>query len=108
MTMAQLCDLYFLEGCDTKRPLTIQYDKGRAEGHIKPLIGRKRLSEISRADIERLMRDVASGKTAATAKTKKRGASRFKGGKTAATHSSGSAASLRPIQAVARFASLPP
>jgi hypothetical protein len=40
LTVAALCDVYFAEGCETKKPLTVQYDKARVEGHIKPLIGR--------------------------------------------------------------------
>ncbi len=89
MTMAQLCALYLEEGCHTKKPATPEADRARVEGHLKPLIGRKRLSEIGRADIERFMRDVAEGKSAKTVKTKKRGVSRVKGGKTAATRAVG-------------------
>ena len=33
--------------------------------HLKPLLGSKRIDEISRAAVERLMRDAMAGKTAA-------------------------------------------
>jgi integrase len=89
LTVSALCELYFAEGCETKKPLTVQYDKARAEGHIKPLIGKFRLSTVTRADVEKMMRDIAAGKTAHKAKGKARGVSRFTGGKTAATRTVG-------------------
>jgi len=81
MTVAQLCDDYMLDGCDHKKPSTILSDKGRIERHIKPLLGRKRIGEVKRADIERFLRDVASGKTAVDEKTQKHGRARVTGGK---------------------------
>ena len=89
MTVTELCDLYLEEGCTTKKPRTVAYDRGRIEGHIKPLIGRMRASDVRRADIERLMRDIASGKTAKAIKGRPRGVSSFKGGKGAATRTVG-------------------
>ena len=65
MTVAQLCDEYLLEGCDAKKASTLATDKGRIERHIKPLLGRKRIGEVTRANIEQFLRDVAKGKTAA-------------------------------------------
>ena len=51
------------EGCATKKPGTVANDRSRIERHIKPLLGRKRGSEVTRGDVERLLRDVAEGKT---------------------------------------------
>ena len=85
LTIAELCDLYFAEGCATKKPSTLATDKGRIERHIKPLLGRKRVRAVTRGDVERLMRDVAAGKTAADVKTVPRGRAIVKGGKGTAT-----------------------
>jgi hypothetical protein len=73
MTVAQLCDLYLSEGCDTKKASTLVTDRGRIERHIKPLFGKKRVSEVTRIDVEKFLRDVANGKTAADVKTKTHG-----------------------------------
>lgn len=64
MTVAQLCDEYLAEGCDKKKASTIATDKGRIARHIKPLLGTKKISDVSRGDIEKFMRAVATGKTA--------------------------------------------
>jgi len=85
MTVAELCDEYLNEGCDQKKQRTVSTDRGRIERHIKPLLGKRRISEIERGDVERFMRDVASGKTATDAKTGKHGRARVTGGKGAAT-----------------------
>jgi integrase len=68
MTFAELCDLYLAEGCETKKESTLATDNVRIERHIKPLLGRKRVSEIDRADVERFLSDVAAGKTATPVK----------------------------------------
>lgn len=85
MTVSELCDEYMQEGVEHKKPTTIQSDISRIEAHIRPLLGRKRIGAISRADIERFLRDVAQGKTAREKKTGKRGKSIVKGGKGTAT-----------------------
>ena len=64
ITVAQLCDEYLADGCDKKKSSTIETDKGRIARHIKPLLGTKKISDVSRADIERFLRAVATGKTA--------------------------------------------
>jgi integrase len=89
MTFDKVCDLYLREGCETKKASTIATDRGRIERHIKPLLGRKRIGEITRTDVEKFMRDVANGKTATDEKTKKRGRAIVEGGKGAATRTVG-------------------
>lgn len=89
MTFSKVCDLYLAEGCDTKKPSTIATDKGRIERHIKPLLGKKRIGEISRTDIEKFMRDVANGKTATDERTKAHGRAIVEGGKGTATRTVG-------------------
>jgi integrase len=89
LTLGKVCDLYLAEGCDTKKASTVATDKGRIERHIKPLLGKKRIGEITRADVEKFMRDVAAGKTAADEKTKKHGRAIVEGGKGTATRTVG-------------------
>ena len=89
MTIAELCDLYLNEGVATKRPLTIKYDRGRIERHIKPLIGTRRISDLSVEDIERLMADIAAGKTATDILAAPRTRIIVRGGKGAATRTVG-------------------
>lgn len=85
MTVAQLCDEYLAEGCESKKPTTMATDRGRIARHIKPQLGRKRISEVQRSDVERFMRAVAEGKTAVDEKTGKHGRAIVTGGKGAAT-----------------------
>ena len=70
---ANCATLYLAEGCETKKRSTLDVDRGRIARHIKPLLGKKRVSEVTRGDIERFMRDVAAGKTAVDMKTGKFG-----------------------------------
>jgi integrase len=65
LTLAELCDLYLAEGAAHKKSSTLKTDLGRIVHHIKPLLGRVRVDKITRADIERLLIAVKSGKTAA-------------------------------------------
>lgn len=85
LNVSQLCEEYLAEGCAGKKTSTLATDRGRIGRHIIPLLGRKRISEVKRSDIERLMRDVASGKTAVDEKTIKHGRARVTGGRGAAT-----------------------
>ena len=39
ITVRQLCELYLLDGCKTKKTSTIATDKGRINRHIIPLLG---------------------------------------------------------------------
>lgn len=85
MAIAELCDLYLSEGVATKSATTVLRDRSRIERHIKPLIGKKRLGLLERADIERMQSDIGNGKTARDEKTEaKRGRSIVRGGEGAA------------------------
>jgi integrase len=64
ITVSELCDLYLSEGTTHKKPSTLKADRGRIIHHVKPLLGKKTVQEIGRADIERMMIDVKSGVTA--------------------------------------------
>ncbi len=89
LTVAELCDQYLLHGCGTKKASTLATDKGRIERHIKPLVGRKKVQDVTRADIKKFLQDVAQGKTAADIKTGKRGRAIVRGGEGAATRTVG-------------------
>ncbi len=87
--VAELCERYLEDGCGTKKASTIATDYGRIERHIKPLLGKKKVAEITRADIKRFLQDVANGKTAADIKTGKFGRARVTGGKGTASRTLG-------------------
>jgi hypothetical protein len=50
LTVTELCALYLAEGCETKKASTLATDRGRIERHVKPLLGKKRVGEVTRAD----------------------------------------------------------
>lgn len=83
LTVADLCDLYLSEGASHKKPSTLRGDRSRVANHLKPLLGRRRVDSITRGDIERLMLDVITGKTASRL-TKRTAGSVTVGGKGAA------------------------
>ena len=89
-TVSELCDLYMADAeagrvlkrkGGPKKASTLAIDRGRVERHIKPLIGRLKVSAVTQLDCQNLLYDVAAGKTAATIKTKNRGLARVRGGK---------------------------
>lgn len=84
MSVAELCREYLRHGVALKKGSTVKTDIGRINGHILPLLGRKKISAVTRADVERFMHDVAKGKTAKDRKTEK-GRSIIRGGEGTAT-----------------------
>jgi len=88
-SVSDLCDLYLAKGCETKKRSTVDVDRGRIARHIKPLLGKKRVGEVTRVDIDRFMRDVAAGRTAADIKTGRFGRAIVEGGKGTATRTVG-------------------
>jgi integrase len=89
LTLSELCDLYLEQGVRTKKQSTIDTDKGRIERHIKPLLGKRKINQITKADVKRFLNDVASGKTAKDIKTKKFGRAIVRGGEGTATRTVG-------------------
>jgi len=89
LTMSDLCRLYLAEGCEGKKPSTVAIDRSRVSRHIVPLLGKKRVREITRADVERFMADVAAGKTAVDERTRQRGRAIVTGGRGTATRTMG-------------------
>lgn len=108
MKVAELVDLYEAEGCVVQRGLrqgepmkqtTKAYTLARLRHHVVPLLGTRRVSEITEGDIERFVRDVAKGKTAKDEKSeKKRGRVIVRGGEGAARKV------VRDLSAVLSFA----
>ncbi len=89
ITVAELCGLYLKEGCSAKKDSTIATDIGRIRRHINPLLGKKKVRRLTRADMERFLVDVANGKTATNVKTGFRGRAIVRGGKGIATRTFG-------------------
>ena len=73
LTMALLIDFYEDDGCYVQRgirqgeamkPRTKSYTLARLRNHVVPLLGGRRVTEVTSTDIERMVRDIAKGKTA--------------------------------------------
>ena len=89
VTVKELCRLY-TEAAERglimgkrgrpKKASTLSTDRGRIDRHIIPLLGRKRVDEVTQADINRFLRDVTAGKTAVDEKTGFRGRAIVEGG----------------------------
>ncbi|MBF0295439.1 MAG: tyrosine-type recombinase/integrase [Magnetococcales bacterium] len=88
-TVADLCDQYMQEGTALKKASTLAIDRGRIDRHIKPLLGRKRADQVTRADVQKFMNAVASGQTATDIRTGSRGRAIVTGGKGTATRCMG-------------------
>lgn len=99
LSIKELCDLYLADlqaglilgkGGRPKKPGTIVSDVGRINRHIVPLLGTRRVKDLTKADITKAMKDIMAGKTRLVAKTKKlRGKSIVKGGVGTATRTIG-------------------
>jgi integrase len=94
MKVSELIDLYAAEGCIVQRgirqgepmkPTTKAYTLARLRHHVVPLLGTRRVSELTEGDVERFVRDVAKGRTAKDVRLdKKRGRVIVRGGEGAA------------------------
>lgn len=63
-----------------KRQSTVALDRSLVQRHILPLLGKRKLRDLTRPVMQRFHDDVASGKTATTERTKARGVARVTGG----------------------------
>lgn len=99
MTVKELCDIY-LEDLNAglimgkrgrpKKATTIASDVGRIHRHIIPLIGTRRVKDLIKADIYRVLKAILAGKTNCKLKTEKlRGRAIVRGGAGAATRTVG-------------------
>ncbi|MGY4445163.1 hypothetical protein ACVW04_007982 [Bradyrhizobium sp. LM2.3] len=78
--MKELCTRYLADlqaglilgkGGRTKKASTIVTDTGRIERHIIPLIGTRRVKDLTKTDINKVLKDIMAGKTRVSVKTKK-------------------------------------
>ena len=84
-TMRVLAERYMAEhAIPKKKPRSADGDRRLIDCHILPLLGDRQVSEIGRAELRRLMQDIAAGKTALDLKTVKRGRRIVRGGRGAA------------------------
>lgn len=99
MMVKELCELY-LEDLNAglimgkagrpKKPTTVISDVGRIHRHIIPLVGTRRVKDLTKADINKVLKDVMAGKTNCSFKTGKlRGKSIVRGGAGAASRTVG-------------------
>jgi integrase len=99
ITVKELCDLYLNDlkaglilgkGGRPKKATTIVTDTGRIHRHILPLIGTRRVKDLMKADINKVLKDIMAGKTRVSVKTKKlRGKAIVRGGVGTATRTVG-------------------
>ncbi len=99
ISVKELCELYIAEleagrilgkGGRPKKASTKITDLGRINRHIIPLLGRKRVTHVTKADVTAMMKDIMAGKTRTNEKTKKlRGKSIVRGGLGAASRTVG-------------------
>ena len=82
--ISDLIAQYIEEGMSHKKPGTREAEVASLNRHVIPLLGRRRIGEITRRDIQKFMSDVESGKTAVDVRTGFRGRAIVKGGKGAA------------------------
>jgi integrase len=99
ITVKELCGRYVADleaglilgkGGHPKKPTTITSDTGRIQRHIIPLIGSRRVKDLTKADISKVLKDIMAGKTRCSVKTKKlRGKAIVRGGAGTATRTVG-------------------
>ena len=69
------------KGGRPKKQATIDTDIGRIRGHVIPLLGERKVQDLTKANVTRMMNDVISGKTRAVRKTRNKcGKSILRGG----------------------------
>jgi Arm DNA-binding domain len=99
VTVKELCQLYLKDfeaglllgkGGRPKKATTMVTDMGRINRHIVPLIGTRRVKDLVKADINKVLKDIMAGKTRVSVKTKKlRGKANVRGGAGTATRTVG-------------------
>jgi integrase len=99
ITIRELCELYRADleaglilgkGGRPKKASTIYTDLGRINCHIIPLLGTRRVRDLTKADANKLMKDVIAGRTKRSRRSGKlRGKSIVRGGPGAASRTIG-------------------
>lgn len=98
MTVAELIEQFGKRGAEHLKERNRRYTLARLAHHVKPLLGRKKVSDVRIPDIEQMMRDVTAGKTAKDEKVGPRARVIVRGGVGAATRV------LRDLSSVFAFA----
>jgi hypothetical protein len=65
LTVAQAADQYLEAGRGRIKASTLKMDESRIERHVKPLLGSRPVASLTPADMEKFLRDIIAGKTAA-------------------------------------------
>ena len=99
VTVRQLCEQYIADmkaglvlgkGGRPKKATTVATDVGRIRRHIIPLLGTRRIKDITKPDMNKLMKDIIAGKTRVVMKTQKlRGKAIVRGGRGTAIRTMG-------------------
>lgn len=83
LTVAKLIDLYLEEGPKTKpnkRDISWRQDRSNLMRHVKPILGKRLVSGLAKADLTRMVSAISAGETATVEKTKARGKALVTGG----------------------------
>jgi integrase len=98
ITVKELCERYLVDADNglivgkkrrPKKPSTLATDRGRIKRHIVPLLGSRRVKDVTTVDVHRFLKDVSSGKTKADEKTRRRGRAIVRGGLGTASRTTG-------------------
>lgn len=80
-TVAELAERYLVEYAELhKKPSSVVSDRSNLRNHVLPLLGKHRVADVTRSDIDRVKMAVKEGKTARRMKAKARGRSIVRGG----------------------------
>ncbi len=98
ITVKELCERYLADAENglvlgkkrlPKKASTLATDRGRIDRHIIPLLGSRLANDITTADVNRFMRDVSTGTTRTSVKTRPRGRAIVRGGRGTASRTTG-------------------
>ncbi len=97
LTLEEFCGLYLSDAeagkvtyrGQPKKASTLAVDRGRIKRHIVPLLGSRRIGDITSDEVEAFRHAVRSGATATTEKTGPHGVARVRGGETASNRALG-------------------
>jgi hypothetical protein len=99
ITVKELCSRYLTDlqaglilgkGGRPKKSSAITTDTGSIERHIIPLLGPRRVKDLTKTDVNKVLKDIMAGKTRVSVKTKKlRGKAIVRGGAGTATRTVG-------------------
>jgi len=84
-TVTELCERYLEEHARPhKKARSAHEDERMIANHIKPRLGAKKVTDVTRADIDRTLAAIKAGRTAKDVKTRKHGRAIVRGGPIAA------------------------